>query len=109
MSINRPQEAKKTRIIMLESPQLFYTPKEMKDEQDVIYLHFDSSSIMECQFNEEDEIISSMKITRVLYRKVHFKNAKFPWVYVMESGMKQFLEIYANEQIMQTAKEKKWI
>jgi len=83
-----------SRTLMLESPQLFYTPLELKDGKPNIYLYFDNSSIHNYHFDETGEIISSMKITRVLYEKVQFRNAKFDWVYVMSSGMAQFKEIY---------------
>jgi len=100
MSDMRNTKENGSRILMLESPQLFYTPLELKDGGPRIYLHFDNSSIHNYNFSEGGEFISSMKITRVLYEKVQFRNAKFDWIYVMSTGMEQFKEIYGCEGLV---------
>ena len=83
-------------IFMNTVPKLFYTPDELKDSYEVIYLHFCNSSIkdLEVMYNDGEAELSSMTITRVLYRKVYYRNAKYPYVYVMDSAMAQFMEIY---------------
>jgi hypothetical protein len=84
-------------ILMMESPKLFYTSERLKDAGEKIILYFDNSSLLNCEFDSEGEVISSSKITRVQYEKIHvreLKNLKYSWIYVMSSGMEQFLQIY---------------
>jgi len=91
-------------IKMTESPKLFYTPDEVDEvvDMDFIHLSFSNSAIVPSMFlNNNYELDSRIKITKILYIKIFFRNAKYDYVWVMEKAKDLFMEVYAYNESRQ--------
>lgn len=79
-----------------EAPKLWYYPYELRDESNpIIELLFFNTGFINPPLNfDEGSII--LRVVKVRYEKVYFKNSPYEYLYVKYDEKKKFLEDFCG-------------
>jgi len=70
----------------------------MHTDIDYAFIIFSNSPLVpSLKVDDDGNIGSQIKVTRVMYVKVYFRNARYDYVWVMEKAKDLFMEIYSYE------------